>query len=174
VLRSNPTRHIGIVYGVNRNDVRCRREDSAWRPFWTSTPAALCQASLEVLAIVGYEQPVSRADVAQIRGTDSAGVIDTVLARRLVADDAPYGGRCRPAFLVTTDCLLQVMGLGSQAELPPGGCRDLTLRAGMPLPEIPVRRSAVGAADVVCRHPEAPGHGHRGHAIQGAADREPE
>jgi chromosome segregation and condensation protein ScpB len=41
-------------------------------------PEALSQAALEVLAIVAYEQPVSRGDVAHIRGTDSAGVIDTL------------------------------------------------------------------------------------------------
>ena len=82
-------------------------------------PEALSQAALEVLAIVAYEQPVSRADIAHIRGTDSAGVIDTLLARKLIADDARFGGRGRPAFLVTTDRFLQVMGLGSLAELPP-------------------------------------------------------
>ena len=82
-------------------------------------PEALSQAALEVLAIVAYEQPVSRADVAHIRGTDSAGVIDTLLARGLIADDARFGGRGRPAFLVTTDRFLQVMGIGSLAELPP-------------------------------------------------------
>jgi segregation and condensation protein B len=82
-------------------------------------PEPLSQAALEVLAIVAYEQPVSRADVAAIRGTDSAGVIDTLLARKLIADDARFGGRGRPAFLVTTDRFLQVMGLGSLAELPP-------------------------------------------------------
>ena len=78
-------------------------------------PEALSQAALEVLAIVAYEQPVSRADIAHIRGTDSAGVIDTLLARKLIADDARFGGRGRPAFLVTTDRFLQVMG---SARLP--------------------------------------------------------
>jgi segregation and condensation protein B len=82
-------------------------------------PEPLSQAALEVLAIVAYEQPVSRADVSQIRGTDSAGVIDTLLARGLIVDDARFGGRGRPAFLVTTDRFLQVMGLSSLAELPP-------------------------------------------------------
>jgi segregation and condensation protein B len=81
-------------------------------------PEALSQAALEVLAIVAYEQPVSRADIAHIRGTDSAGVIETLLARGLIADDARFGGRGRPSFLVTTDRFLQVMGLGSLADLP--------------------------------------------------------
>jgi segregation and condensation protein B len=82
-------------------------------------PEALSQAALEVLSIVAYEQPVSRADIAQIRGTDSAGVIDTLLARKLIVDDAHFAGRGRPSFLVTTERFLQVMGLGSLAELPP-------------------------------------------------------
>ena len=43
------------------------------------------------------------------------------LARQLIADHARFGGRGRPAFLVTTERFLQVMGLGSLAELPPRG-----------------------------------------------------
>jgi segregation and condensation protein B len=50
-------------------------------------PEALSQAALEVLAIVAYEQPVSRADITHIRGTESASVIDTLLARKLMVDD---------------------------------------------------------------------------------------
>ena len=72
-----------------------------------------------MLAVVAYEQPVSRADIAHIRRTDSVGVIETLLARKLIADNARFGGRSRPAFLVTAERFLQVMGLGSLAELPP-------------------------------------------------------
>ena len=63
----------------------------------------LSQAALEALAIVAYEQPVSRADISHIRGTNSVGVVGTLLARGLIADDTRFGGRGRPAFLVTTD-----------------------------------------------------------------------
>ncbi|MBV9326768.1 MAG: SMC-Scp complex subunit ScpB [Chloroflexi bacterium] len=66
-------------------------------------PEALSQAALEVLAIVADEQPVSRADISHIRGTDSAGVVDTLLIRKVIADDARFGGRVRPTVLVTTD-----------------------------------------------------------------------
>jgi segregation and condensation protein B len=83
------------------------------------SPEPLSQAALEALAIVVYEQPVSRADISHIRGTDSAGVVDTLLARGLIVDDARFGGRGRPAFLVTSTRFLQVIGLGSLAELPP-------------------------------------------------------
>ncbi|MBV9174692.1 MAG: SMC-Scp complex subunit ScpB [Chloroflexi bacterium] len=73
----------------------------------------------EVLAIVAYEQPVARTDITHIRGTDSTGVIDTLLARKLIADDARLGGRGRPAFLVTTDVFLRRFGLSSLGDLPP-------------------------------------------------------
>jgi chromosome segregation and condensation protein ScpB len=45
-------------------------------------------------------------------------VTDTLLARGLIADDAGFGGRGRPAFLVTTDRFLHAMGVGSLTELP--------------------------------------------------------
>jgi len=85
----------------------------------TPPPEPLSQAALEVLSIVAYEQPVTRADIGVIRGTDSTGVVDTLLARGLVADDPRFGGRGRPSFLVTTAAFLRLMGLGSLAELPP-------------------------------------------------------
>lgn len=82
-------------------------------------PEPLSQAALEVLAIVAYEQPVSRADISHVRGTDSSGLVDTLLARGLIADDTRYGGRGRPSFLVTTDQFLRHMGLSSVEDLPP-------------------------------------------------------
>jgi hypothetical protein len=51
-------------------------------------PEPLSQAALEVLAIVAYEQPVARSDVERIRGVDSSGVIDPLLARALIVDDS--------------------------------------------------------------------------------------
>ncbi len=96
------------------------RDDRAERD--APPPEALSQAALEALAIVVYEQPVSRADVSHIRGTDSSGVVDILLARKLIADDARFGGRGRPSFLVTTGHFLHVMGICSLAELP---ARDL-------------------------------------------------
>jgi segregation and condensation protein B len=67
------------------------------------TPEALTQAALEVLAVVAYEQPVTRAVISHIRGTDSSGVVDTLIAKSLIADDPRFGGRGRPSFLVTTN-----------------------------------------------------------------------
>ena len=82
-------------------------------------PEPLSQAALEVLSIVAYEQPITRAEISHIRGTDSSGVIETLLARRLIEDDPRFGGRGRPAFLATTADFLRLLGLNSLAELPP-------------------------------------------------------
>jgi segregation and condensation protein B len=82
-------------------------------------PEPLSQAALEVLSIVAYEQPITSAEISHIRGTDSSGVIETLLARRMIADDPRFSGRGRPSFLATTADLLRSLGLGSLAELPP-------------------------------------------------------
>jgi segregation and condensation protein B len=90
------------------------------KPSWTcAPPEPLSQAALEVLAIVAYEQPVTRTDISHIRGTDSSGVIDTLIARGLIANDPRYGSRGRPAFLVTTEAFLHYIGVRSLAELSP-------------------------------------------------------
>jgi len=83
-------------------------------------PAAglLSSAAMEALAIVAYEQPVTRADIRQARGVDRDAVVDTLLAHGLVADDPRFGGRGRIAFLVTTASFLRHLGLGSLADLP--------------------------------------------------------
>src|SRR5207302_961288 len=59
-------------------------------------PEPLSQAALEVLSIAAYEQPITRAEISHIRGTDSSGVIETLLARRLIEDDPRFGSRGRP------------------------------------------------------------------------------
>jgi segregation and condensation protein B len=82
-------------------------------------PEPLSLAALEVLSIVAYEQPISRAEISNIRATDSSGVIETLLTRRLIEDDPRFGGRGHPSFLATTVHFLRSLGLGSLAELPP-------------------------------------------------------
>jgi segregation and condensation protein B len=47
----------------------------------------LPQAALDTLAIIGYEQPITRADIRDIRSVDSDAVVETLRARGLVAED---------------------------------------------------------------------------------------
>ena len=75
-----------------------------------------------MLAIVAYEQPVTRADIRSIRGVDSDGPGETLMARKLIAEDPRFGGRGRPAFLITTSDVLRCFRLTSLNDLPPGQC----------------------------------------------------
>jgi segregation and condensation protein B len=80
--------------------------------------ARLTGAALEVLAIIAYRQPVSRAQIADVRGVDSDGVVRTLLNRGLVRE-ARERGPGAAALLVVSDEFMERMGLQSMADLPP-------------------------------------------------------
>ncbi|KFI49323.1 SMC-Scp complex subunit ScpB [Bifidobacterium biavatii] len=79
--------------------------------------ARLSQAAMEALAIIAYQQPVTRAQVAAIRGVNSDGVIRSLTVRGLVHEDGA-DPESRAARLVTTELFLDKMGLDSLAQLP--------------------------------------------------------
>ena len=83
-LRASPPHGLGLLEHADQLQlVTAPDVGKLVEAFLNVPPAkALSQAALEALAIVAYEQPVSRADISHIRGTDSAGVIDTLLARK--------------------------------------------------------------------------------------------
>jgi segregation and condensation protein B len=93
--------------------------DTIERHLGQPAPEALSQAALDTLAIIAYEQPVTRADIRSIRSVDSDAVVETLRARGLVAEDPRFGGRGRPGFLITTAAFLQYFGLNSLSSLPP-------------------------------------------------------
>jgi segregation and condensation protein B len=76
-------------------------------------------AALEVLAIIAYRQPITRAHIEAIRGVDSSGVIRALLARDLIAEVGRLETVGRPILYATTDEFLRQFGMGSLAELPP-------------------------------------------------------
>lgn len=79
----------------------------------------LSQAALETLAIVAYRQPVTRAGIEAIRGVDSSGVLQTLLARGLVEPAGRLEAVGSPVLYATTPEFLRFFGLGSLGELPP-------------------------------------------------------
>lgn len=86
--------------------------------------ARLSSAALETVAIIAYQQPVTRSTIEAVRGVDSTGVIATLLSRGLVE----AGGRAetpgQPYQYVTTPAFLQHFGISSLDELPPLGMSD--------------------------------------------------
>ena len=70
------------------------------------------------MAIVAYKQPVTRAQVAAIRGVNSDGVIRSLTVRGLVREDG-VDEDSRAALLVTSGLFLEHLGLESLDQLPP-------------------------------------------------------
>jgi segregation and condensation protein B len=80
--------------------------------------ARLSQAALETLAVVAYQQPVSRGRISAVRGVSADGVIRTLTARGLV-EEAGTDRETGAILYRTTDYFLERMGLRSLDELPP-------------------------------------------------------
>ncbi|GAB3072018.1 SMC-Scp complex subunit ScpB [Salinicoccus sesuvii] len=76
----------------------------------------LSQASLEVLSIIAYNQPVSRGDIEALRGVASDGPVSTLLGKGLIMKKNVNDERA--AHFITTDYFLQLFGLSSLEELP--------------------------------------------------------
>ncbi len=81
--------------------------------------ARLSAAALETLAIVAYKQPVSRAQVAAIRGVNVDGVIRTLQARGFIAEVGRDPGPGQAVLYGTTALLLDRLGLDTLEGLPP-------------------------------------------------------
>lgn len=79
----------------------------------------LTKAALETLAIVAYKQPVTRHQIASIRGVNSDGVLRALIERGLVAEVGREEGPGRPMLYGTTPTFLERLGLSSLADLPP-------------------------------------------------------
>lgn len=79
----------------------------------------LSQAALESLAIVAYQQPVTRPQVDSIRGVNSDGVMKSLLHKGLIQDIGRAEGPGRPILYCTTPDFLQHFGINSIEELPP-------------------------------------------------------
>ncbi|KAA3657035.1 MAG: SMC-Scp complex subunit ScpB [Calditrichaeota bacterium] len=78
----------------------------------------LSQAALEVLAIVAFKQPISKADVSAVRGVNSDGVIKNLLERRLITISGRGEGIGRPLLYSTTPEFLEYFGINDISELP--------------------------------------------------------
>ncbi len=81
--------------------------------------ARLSRAALETLAIVAYQQPVTRPYIDGVRGVSSDGVMRSLLGKGLVQEVGRAEGPGRPILYGTSPDFLQYFGLNSLAELPP-------------------------------------------------------
>jgi segregation and condensation protein B len=81
-------------------------------------PARLSAPSLETLAIIAYRQPITRAEIEQIRGVAVDGVMQTLLERGLVEQTGRAEVIGRPSLYGTTTAFLEYFGLRALEDLP--------------------------------------------------------
>ena len=118
-------------YSYDRRGIRLLRLDASYQmcsapeyaPYIRKTlesrkPARLSQPALEVLAIVAYYQPVTRAYVDQVRGVDSSYTMGLLLERELIEEAGRLAVPGRPMQFRTTKNFLRSFGLSSLEELP--------------------------------------------------------
>ncbi|MDP1545353.1 MAG: SMC-Scp complex subunit ScpB [Anaerolineales bacterium] len=79
----------------------------------------LSRAALETLAIIAYQQPVTRPQVDGVRGVNSDGMMKSLLGKGLIQESGRTDGPGRPILYSTTPEFLQHFGLSSIMELPP-------------------------------------------------------
>ena len=130
-------------YSFERRGMRLLRLEDSWqlcsapeyadvirRAFEIRKPAKLSQPALEVLTIIAYYQPTTRAYVDQIRGVDSSYTVGLLLDRHLIAECGRLQVPGRPRLYRTTKAFLRAFHLNSLEDLPemPGMETDGQLR----------------------------------------------
>ena len=119
------------TYAFERRGMRIIRMEDSWqmcsapdyadairRAFEIRKPAKLSQPALEVLTIIAYYQPTTRAYVDQIRGVDSAYTIGLLLDRKLIEECGRLQVPGRPHLYRTTRQFLRAFHLTSLDDLP--------------------------------------------------------
>ncbi len=81
--------------------------------------APLSSAALEVLAVIAYNQPVTKAFIEQVRGVDCSGVITTLLEKELIEERGRLELPGRPLLYGTTKNFLRCFSISDLSELPP-------------------------------------------------------
>ena len=79
----------------------------------------LSQAAMEVLAVVAYNQPVTKAFVEQVRGVDCSGVLSSLMQKDLLEERGRLELPGRPLLYGTTETFLRCFQLSSIEDLPP-------------------------------------------------------
>ena len=135
--RGGPAAH--GQYSYERRGIRLLRLDASYqlcsapeyadyvrKTLESRKPARLSQPALEVLAIIAYYQPVTRAYVDQVRGVDSSYTVGLLLERDLIEESGRLAVPGRPILYRTTKTFLRSFGLSSLEELPelPSGTQE--------------------------------------------------
>jgi segregation and condensation protein B len=115
----NSDRGLKLLEVSNGWQIRTKEENLNWlKKLENIKPIRLSQASLEVLAIIAYKQPITKAEIDKIRGVDSYHLLKTLMEKNLakISGRADYPGR--PLLYTTSKDFLEIFGLSDLMELP--------------------------------------------------------
>jgi segregation and condensation protein B len=90
----------------------------AFRETATAQKIRLSKAAVETLAVIAYNQPVTRSEIEEIRGVRCERVIETLLSHTLIRIAGRRKGTGSPLLYRTTDRFLETFGVLSISELP--------------------------------------------------------
>ena len=92
---------------------------------WPERPTKLSPSLLETLAVIAYHQPVTRADIEQIRGvSNNSQILRTLFDWNWIKEAGFRDLPGRPALLITTPQFLNAFGLASLGQLPPQNAKE--------------------------------------------------
>ncbi|MBS8264750.1 SMC-Scp complex subunit ScpB [Mesobacillus boroniphilus] len=118
---SDENRGITIVHLAGVYQLATKKEHADYLKKLVESPgtAHLSQAALETLAIVAYKQPITRAEIEEIRGVKTERPLYTLSSRALIKEVGRAEGTGRAILYGTTKEFLDYFGLKSISELPP-------------------------------------------------------
>ena len=120
------------VAGGYQNVTRPELHDWVRRLFHERTTQKLSVAALETLAVIAYRQPVTAPEIAEIRGVNTAGVLNTLVDRKLIKIVGRKAVVGRPFVYGTTHEFLERFGLYDVTDLPK--VEDMSELLGFDLP----------------------------------------
>lgn len=118
--QDNENSSLNILEVGNHFVLTTKKEFASLLKKYAQSPMSnrLSQAALETLAIVAYKQPITRSEVDEIRGVQSAGSVQKLAARQLIEEKGRVEGPGRAILYGTTEYFMDYFGLKDLEELP--------------------------------------------------------
>ncbi|WP_409270519.1 SMC-Scp complex subunit ScpB [Neobacillus sp. SCS-31] len=120
-LENDSERGLIIILLAGTVQLGTKKENAPYLKKLVDVPgsASLSQAALETLAIIAYKQPITRAEIEEIRGVKTERPLQTLMSKALIKEAGRAEGSGRPYLYGTTKEFLDYFGLKNLDELPP-------------------------------------------------------
>ena len=118
--QEDPDSALNILEVGNHFVLTTKKEFASLLKKYAQSPMSnrLSQAALETLAIIAYKQPITRIEIDEIRGVQSTGSVQKLVARQLIEEKGRVDGPGRAILYGTTEYFMDYFGLKNMDELP--------------------------------------------------------